>query len=326
MPPRRSQRSKGSLGGNPLRDDAEHTEPVSPHRDAEWIRDDPEKDAGEPDPAALPPGTTGQIAKPAGPAAPPTPDLAQVVASSLDTLPTTLAATLPERREPQSASPALAADERQALARCEQVLAVADAMFWVQGRALETIAIGHLHREDYESFEDYTAARWGRSARRAYQLIEVAPLGEYLTAEVRKIFHTATINEAHTRALLPLAKTHGNEAAALVLTTILDTDQKVTAALLQAVLAILPQDRFDREETVRLIKDYLAADTRVLPPAEPTDSTETFIAGVRRVRSVLRRTIRKETLQAAAHAHPDEARQFAAELRELANELDPGSE
>jgi hypothetical protein len=265
--------------------------------------------AGEADPAA-PPGAAAQ-----SPGTVSAPDLlSQVIEPSLDLLPAALSAALPQRREPQSSSPTLAVDEREALDRCEQVLAVADAMFWVQGQALETIAVGQLHREEYESFEEYTLARWGKSARRAYQLIEVAPLGEYLTTAVRKIFHTATINEAQTRALLPLAKTQGTEAAVLVVTTILETDQKVTAALLQAVLAILPPDRFDQEEVVRLIKDFLAADTRVLPPSPPEpDPAEVVAHEVGRVRSALRRAVRQ---------HPDQRRRFAHELRALADELD----
>lgn len=272
---------------------------------------------------ALPEIEGASVERGVGPAREETP---ASVPPRLDELPAALAAALPERREPQSQEPALAIDEREALARCEQVLAVTDAMFWVQGRALEMISAGELHREDYTSFEDYTVARWGRSARRAYQLIEVASLGEYLTTAVRKIFHTATINEAQTRTLLPLAKAYGNEAAALVFTTVLGTDQKVTAALLQGVLTVLPADRFDPEETVRLIKGYLEAGTRILPPPPAeADPGETFIAGVQRVRSMLRRTIRREALQAAVHAHPDEARQFAAELREIADALDSGA-
>lgn len=243
-------------------------------------------------------------------------DPARLAESGPDNLPAALAAMLPEPREPRTSTPTLEADERAAFERCEQVLAVAEAMFWVEGLALETIALGELHREDYESFDEYNLTR-GRSARRAYQLIEVAPLGRYLNTEVRKIFHTATINEHQTRTLLPLAKAHGNEAAALVLTTILGSGQKVTAALLKTVLAILP-DRFDHEEATRLIKEYLAGGTRVLPPS-PTeaDPAEVFTSEARRLRTTISRTVRRPEFLAYARQHPDQARAVVAELRAL---------
>ncbi|WP_187437719.1 hypothetical protein [Actinomadura decatromicini] len=44
---------------------------------------------------------------------------------------------------------------------------------------------------------------------------------------------------------------------------------------------------------------------------------------MQRFRSILRRTLRREDLQAVRSTQPDEARQLAAKLRELAAEQDP---
>jgi len=233
------------------------------------------------------------------------------LAASIDTLPDALAAALPEQRPPQTDEPTLTADEREAFTRCLQVLSVVDS-FWVQGLALETVALGELHREDYETFDAFTSSVWGKSARRAYQLIEVAPLGQYLWTEVRKIFHTATINEAQARALLPLAKAHGPQAAALVMTTLLQAGEKVTASLLRGVLAVLPKDRFDEEEAVRLIKEYLAG-PRVLPsPQRSADPDDIFVAETRRLDTITRRIITH------AKDDPGAARAFAEKLDQMA--------
>ncbi|CNF63073.1 Uncharacterised protein [Mycobacterium tuberculosis] len=264
---------------------------------------------------AKPAGTPGVVAVPDSASA-----LAEVIGPGLDTLPEALGALVPAPSEPQSSEPLLAVDERAVFERCDKLVKTVDGLFWVRGKALKTIAASDLTREDYGSFEEYAQARLGRSARRAYQFMEVAELGEYLWTEVRKIFHTAGVNESQTRTLLPLAERHGPEAAALVLTTILSAGQKVTAELLRAVLAILPDDRFDPDDTARRIKDFLAEDVRVLPPPDRPDPTDT---AVQRFRTVLQRTIRREDLQAVRSKHPDEARQLATELRELAAELDP---
>ncbi|WP_067801356.1 hypothetical protein [Actinomadura formosensis] len=250
------------------------------------------------------------------------PALAEVIKPGLDLLPEALGAMVPAPSTPRTSEPRLAADERAAFEHCDKLVRTLDGLFWVRGKALKTISGSDLAREDYSSFEEYAQARLGRSARRAYQLMEVAELGEYLWREVRKIFRTAGINESQTRTLLPLADRHGPEAAALVLTTTLSAGQKPTAELLRAVLAILPDDRFDPDDTTRRIKDFLAEDVRVLPPPDKPDPADT---AVQRFRSVLQRTIRQEDLQAVRSKHPDEARQLATELRELAAELDPPS-
>lgn len=246
-----------------------------------------------------------------------------------------LVKTLPVPHEPLSKAPELIPQERDELERYERALSLAGEMFWVEGHSLRGIHQGELYRETHPTFEAYCADR-DLTVRRAYQLMEVAPLAEFLYGRVRKIFHTATLNEAQTRALLPLAHRHGQEAAAVVLEMAVGSEQKVTAALLKGAVAVLLPDRFDREEAEALLKDYLTAGQRVLPATDPSDSESAdpaaeWSAEAERLRALVRRAVTRPAFQAAAKARPDEARAVVAELRALLDEveavtLDPGQE
>ncbi|MCC5581764.1 hypothetical protein IMZ11_39805 [Microtetraspora sp. AC03309] len=61
-----------------------------------------------------------------------------------------------------------------------------------------------------------------------------------------------------------------------------------------------------------------------MPPDSPLATTaELWSAEAGRVRTVLRR-VRQDAIRAAAAEHPDDARKLAAELRELADEVEQG--
>lgn len=234
--------------------------------------------------------------------------------------------TLPVPHEPLSRAPELVPQERDELERYERALTFAGEMFWVVGHSLRGIRQGELYRETHPTFEAYLVTR-DLSARRAYQLMEVAPLAEFLYQRMRKIFHSATLNEAQTRALLPLANRHGQEAAAVVLETATRSGQKVTATLLKGAVAVLPADRFDREEAEVLLQQYLNVGQRVLPAPDPdegelADPAAVWTAEAERLRSTVRRAVTRPAFRAAARARPDEARAVVAELRALLDEVE----
>ncbi|RSN48278.1 hypothetical protein [Actinomadura sp. WAC 06369] len=232
--------------------------------------------------------------------------------------------SLPAPHDPLSTGPELIPQEREELELYENALNLAGEMFWVEGHSLLGISRGELWRETHPSFKAYLADR-DISPRRAYQLMEVAPLGEYLHGSLRKIFHSVVLNEAQTKTLLPLAKRHGEEAAAFVMETVLRSGQKVTAALLKGALTVLPLDRFDRQEVEKLLQEYLTAKQRVLPAESSegdADPAEAWPAEADRLRTVVRRVVSRPEFRAAARARPDEARAVVAELRTLLDEVE----
>lgn len=237
--------------------------------------------------------------------------------------PAAIAQALPDLHEPRSDSLVLEVDERAELDRYETLLRFADGLFWVEGRSFEGIRIAELHREKYTSFDAYCLDVWGKSARRVNQLREVWRLGEFLSTEAGKNFPALAINESQTRALLPLAKEHGNEAAAFVLQTLAGGDRKVTAMFLKGALNALPRGRFDRDEVAQLLNDYLRADIRVIPPAhtsagdaEDPHATE-WDAAFGRLRSTVTRAVQQPAFLGAARVNRDKALADLAQLDEM---------
>uniref|UniRef100_UPI003F491534 hypothetical protein n=1 Tax=Microtetraspora malaysiensis TaxID=161358 RepID=UPI003F491534 len=91
--------------------------------------------------------------------------------------------------------------------------------------------------------------------------------------------------------------------------------------LLRASWPILPPDRFGHAEAVAQIRAYLAGE--IAPPdSSPATPAELWSVEAGRVRTALRR-VRQGAVSAAAE-HPDDARKLAAELRELADEVEQG--
>ncbi|MFI6513626.1 hypothetical protein ACIBCT_38985 [Streptosporangium sp. NPDC050855] len=207
--------------------------------------------------------------------------------------------------------------ERDDLAVCEAAIDSLRVAFWAAGKALQVIRDGGLYRATHTTFEAYLTDRWDMQTSQAYRLIQAWPLAERLSPIGDKI------NEAQVRELVPLAERHGLDAAVTVYQTVVETDGvKVTAATLKGALSVLPRDRFDAGEAVEEIRAYLAGQsTPPEPPAVTAAELWTIEAG--RVRTALQR-IRKDGIRTAAAERPEEARQLAAELRRLADEMEQG--
>jgi hypothetical protein len=135
------------------------------------------------------------------------------------------------------------ADIREArrLAVLEQTIEAGMASFVLVGEALLEVRDSRLYRINYPTFEAYCKGRWGFGHSHAARLMEAAqvatalsPIGEVPT------------NEAQARALAPVLREHGPEAAAAVLTEAIEaTNGHVTAAAITAVAYPEEETRID---------------------------------------------------------------------------------
>lgn len=238
----------------------------------------------------------------------------------------------PAREEPRPARPARAAREAppelpepyestddgpmtqtelELFGQCEEALHHFRRAFATAGQALQVIRDGRLYRSLYPNFDAYCRERWEMSRTQADRLIRswpyvrlLAPIG-------------VTPNESQIRKILPLADRHGQDAAVTVYRTVAEHDGvNVTAEVLQGAIAVLPENNeFDPDAVAARIRAYLAGDLE--PPTAPAPTPdEALAAEVHRVRTNLRRR--------AAGAGAATRRRYAAELRELADELEEG--
>ncbi len=295
MPPKRSRRTIG--GTSSLIQEEDASPPVSPLANAEW-RNGQAVVPEQAEPAKVEPAIREVIKEV------PVLDVA------------TIAEMLPALHEPRSDTSELVADEVVERAQYEQVLGFADSLYWVRGRVLHGLRTGRHYRSTHTSWDAYCEQVLDLSERRANQLIEVWELGAALHSGPGKIFPGLTINESHAKVLLRFATDHGNTAAAFVVGEIATVDTKLTAATLKGALGVLPADRFDEEEAAQLLKEYLSAEVRVVPPPRNEPEAKDVLANeLRRLRSMAR------TVAKAAPQDPEAARRFADELAGLAEEI-----
>lgn len=226
---------------------------------------------------------------------------------------------LPEPHDPLSDDPELTDLERKELEICEEAIRDGQRSFITRGRALCVIRDAHYHEKlGYATFDDYARDRWDMSKQQASRLILAYPLGERLSPIGDRI------NEAQVRQLLPLADRHGEAAAVTVYKTVAEAkDGKVTAALLRGAVDVLPEDQWDEKQAVERIRAYLAGE---LAPGQPAAEVERFTVSLNRVRTALRRIARPDVVRAVAEENPEAVREFAEELRRLADEMDNAGE
>lgn len=105
----------------------------------------------------------------------------------------------------------LTAEEQAQLAADEAIIAGGFVEFLKVGLALARVRDERLYRADYATFEAYVEKRWGLTRTHAYRLIEaghvavaMSPMGD--TPQIE--------NERQARALAPIVKEHGPQAAA----------------------------------------------------------------------------------------------------------------
>lgn len=288
MPP---QRRKSSIGGgsapaaarNPLADEAEHTPPVSPLRDAEWhgaaqlraVTSEMRGGSDDPILAIIGPAAVA-------PAAPPAPQ--NVLDMPL----------------PEAGDGPLSTREREQLEVCESSIDALRVAFWTAGRALQIVRDGRLYRSDHASFDDYVEKRWDMQRSYAHKLIRAWPLA----AKLHPL--APSINEGQIRELLPVAAAHGEDAAVTVYTT-LAADVKVTAGKLREAVGVLPAD-YDEGEVVQRLRAWLRGD---LPDDQPR-TADVFSTAESRLTALTQKVVR------GSGDDPAAAREFAAKLRTMA--------
>ncbi|MGW4353077.1 hypothetical protein ACWELJ_13420 [Nocardia sp. NPDC004582] len=341
MPPQRRKTSiGGGLGRNPLSDEAEHTPPVSPLRDAKWPRTPklsaaattvlmapaaPAASSAEPvTPAAaataiLAPETVAEPA-PARPVAPTpkSPAAPQVPAGPkvLTAPEVPAAAPEPMSREvtPAAAAPSvldlplptaggegpLSRSESDQLEVCESSIDALRVAFWTAGRALQIVRDGRLYRADHATFDEYVEKRWDMQRSYAHKLIRAWPLAARLHPVA------PALNEGQIRELLPVAAAYGEDAAVTVYTT-LAADVKVTAGKLREAVAVLPDD-YDEGAVVQRLRAWLRGDLTEEQPA----TADVFSAVESRLTALTQKVVK------GSGDHPVAAREFAAKLRTLA--------
>jgi hypothetical protein len=207
--------------------------------------------------------------------------------------------------------------EEAHLAVCEAALDNLRVAFWAAGKALQTVRDARLYRGSHDTFEDYIEQRWDMSVRQAYRLIAAWPVAERVSPV------GPALTESQVRELLPVADSHGPDAAAVVYQAVAETDGvRVTASVLHDVVAILPRDYFDPAEAVRQIRDYLNGDQAApLPPA--ADPVKLFSRADRTI-SRLEQVAAEDVLEAARAADPELVSRMAARMRAVADQFERG--
>ncbi|MEV0337748.1 hypothetical protein AB0H49_01845 [Nocardia sp. NPDC050713] len=334
MPP---QRRKGSIGGsaNPLSDNAEHTPPVSPLRDAEWrserlrpVAEVLTESRGTETPPVVPdspsrgpeaqrPGTAQSLRQaapiPNSPAAQPnvvgtanSSSVQPVVANPTSTATEQLADVL-TMPLPAAGDGPLNRREQEQLSACESSIDSLRIAFWAAGRALQIVRDGRLYRARYSSFDDYVEQRWDMQRSYAHKLIRAWPLAARLHPVA------PTINEGQVRELLPVAAEHGEDAAVTVYTTIAGgPGGKVTAGKLREAIALLPE-RFDEAEVVERLQAWLRGEVIETGGDRSVDLFSTMES---RLVALSRRVVK------GSSGDPAAAREFAARLRTLAEQIE----
>ncbi|MEV6098263.1 hypothetical protein [Nocardia sp. NPDC051981] len=333
MPPQRRKSSiGGGLGRNPLSDEAEHTPPVSPLRDAKWPRTpklsqaattvlmapakpaQPETDSAT---SAPEPAQSTPAPEPAAPApAPPepvatAPEPVAAPAASAPSGPAPVRAAAPPEVEPAPSvldlplpsaggEGPLSRTEADQLELCESSIDALRVAFWTAGRALQIVRDGRLYRADHATFDEYVEKRWDMQRSYAHKLIRAWPLASRLHPLA------PAINEGQIRELLPVAAAHGEDAAVTVYTT-LAADVKVTAGKLREAVAVLPDD-YDEAAVVQRLRAWLRGDLI----EEQTQTPDLFSSVESRLTALTQKVVKGST------DHPVAAREFAAKLRTLA--------
>jgi len=125
----------------------------------------------------------------------------------------------------------LSPGEIDQLAADEAIIADGIDAFFKVGLALCRIRDQRTYRATHATFEEYVNERWFMSKTRAYQLIESG----FIADQMSTIVDVPQIeNEGQARAIAPIVRESGPEAAADVLRDVEKSDGKVTAKGIKA--------------------------------------------------------------------------------------------
>ncbi|GAB3127432.1 hypothetical protein GCM10027160_52070 [Streptomyces calidiresistens] len=187
--------------------------------------------------------------------------------------------------------------ERDDLAACESAVGSLQVAFASAGKALATINRARLYRETHSSFDAYVEERWGMKRSQAYRLIEAWPVAAALSP-------IGDTPESHVRELVPVAKTHGLEAATAVYADLRGRGGRITAAIVRQAV----RSQFSPEP------QGVASDTGQKQPTtatgSPVDQLKMALKAQRAVWSALAPSV----VQAAMQQDPEATRQYLADV------------
>ncbi|MFI1532149.1 hypothetical protein [Streptomyces griseus] len=161
---------------------------------------------------------------------------------------------------PRPAKPAgegeLTPDEWERFQKCNDGVDLGNTAWFIQGKALDTIATGRLFRTTphklepercYRTIEEWAEIEKGISVGRCSKLRAAWEIGEVLAARGQQT------NPGQVREIVPVRNAHGLNAAVAVYEMVADNapNGKVTAELLRRMVKLLPGDlELDQDEDV----------------------------------------------------------------------------
>ncbi|MEU2899603.1 hypothetical protein ABZ690_08250 [Streptomyces sp. NPDC006967] len=214
-------------------------------------------------------------------------------------------------------TPALIAQEQDMLVKCESAIENLRFAFWAAGKALQVVRDARLYRAQFETFEEYTQARWDITPQYAGKLIRTWRVAEALFQArpgggLETIVSTK-LGYGHAWALVPLVEEHSVQAAVyLYLGLVKVKGSNVTAALVQGAVEALPKaaagQKGKTEDAVIAYLTSLEDGTRSTPAADPAKAV--------RALSKAAKTFDACTVQAALEHDPKRARTAVKSLIE----------
>ncbi|MFJ2225643.1 hypothetical protein ACIOFY_37075 [Streptomyces anulatus] len=150
----------------------------------------------------------------------------------------------------------LTPDEQERLQACNDGVDLGNTAWFIQGKALDTIATGRLFRTTshklepgrcYRTIEEWAEIEKGISVGRCSKLRAAWEIGEVLVAR------SHPTNPGQVREIVPVKNAHGLNAAVAVYEMVADNapNGKVTADLLRRMVKLLPGDlELDQDEDV----------------------------------------------------------------------------
>ncbi|MGW9440639.1 hypothetical protein [Streptomyces sp. NPDC055607] len=244
------------------------------------------------------------------PAAPGRPDnaieLARVLGSS-DKLPT----------KQLTDTPALIAQERDMLLKCESAIENLNLAFWAAGKALQIVRDTKLYREQHATFEEYTQTRWDMTPQYAGKLIRTWRVAEALHSAKPggglETIVSKKLRYGQAWELVSLAEAHGVQAATfLYLALIKVKGAAVTAAHVKGAAEALPREAAGHKtKTEDAVLAYLGS---LEESGQPVAAAE----GAKAVKALTRaaKTFDPSTIQAALAHDPERVRPVMRSLIE----------
>jgi hypothetical protein len=173
-------------------------------------------------------------------------------------------------------------EELQRFKECDDGIDLGNQAWFIQGKALDTIAVGRLFRDtphklephrNYETIEEWAPLEKGVSVGQCSKLRAAWAIGEVLAAR------GFDANPGQVREIVPVRNAFNLNAAIAVYVLVADTwgKDKVTAERLRNTVKMLPGDlKLDEDEDVDalaktikgvLVEELQPAASRAIPPA-----------------------------------------------------------